>query len=172
MEQLNIIVETIRNEFLGKEINIKKLEEEIFAKSNIKIQSINNDNNYIKIIIDDIVMKNKEHEVIINTIYLIIRKNIVTYLVIEQKYESMIIESVMQRYFFDKENELFVSSVTIDDFKEPKTYTYETMMKYNDKYFFQERYKNQEKALEMKNKIFNEIVKEKSIEDIKKEYEE
>lgn len=84
----------------------------------------------------------------------------------------MIIESMMQRYFFDKENELFVSSVTIDDFKEPKTYTYETMMKYNDKYFFQERYKNQEKALEMNNKIFNEIVKEKSIKDIKKEYEE
>ena len=111
-----------------------------------------------------------EMDIEIKKFEVILRDNTIKYFVLEQSFSAVVYDGIIQRHYFDKENDLLVSSVYLGDVQMLFNMNYETMMKYNNTFIYQDRYKVSEEAHEFNNKIHDEIIKGKTIEDIKKTY--
>lgn len=167
-EKLYKIVDLFRNKLIGQQVDIKTIKKELS-----KITMINNidvKDNYIDIKIEDLIIGDKITNSIFNQFELALKDNIIVYLILEQSYSTYSIQAQKQRYYFDKENELFVSSVKMEGIPMLFDLNCETMIKYNNNFIYQCRHENVEAAVELNNKIFDEIINGKTIEEIKNEY--
>ena len=170
-KQLSEFTNEFRNKNLGKEINIQEIKKILNENYQTKINDIVENENIVSIDIEPINMIDHEMNICINKLDVIMRKGIIAYLVIEQETYSVMINSVKQKYYFDKENELFVSSVKMNEKMIWNNLCYETMISYNGKFFYQNRYSMQEAAVTFNDDIFNQIVNDKTIEEIKEMYD-
>ncbi len=170
-KQLSEFVSEFRNKYIGKQMNIQEIKKLLNDNYKTKINNIIEDKNMVSINIEPVKMHNHEMNICVNRLNVITRKGIIDYLVVEQETTSAMINSVRQRYYFDKENELFVSSVKMDEKMVFNNVCYETMISYNGKFFYQNRYSMQEAAVTFNDDIFNQIVNDKTIEEIKEMYD-
>lgn len=169
-KQLSEFTNEFRNKNLGKEINIQEIKKILNENYQTKINDIVENENIVSIDIEPINMIDHEMNICINKLDVIMRKGIIAYLVIEQETYSVMINSVKQKYYFDKENELFVSSVKMNEKMIWNNLCYETMISYNGKFFYQDRYTKEEAAVDFNNNIFDEITNGKTIQQIKELY--
>ena len=171
IENLKKIVEYIKEKVIGKKRTIEELKNELLEKFDLeKKDIIEETKKYIFIKLNIILQENKEGKVTFKNLYIVFQNDIVKCIILEQEYNAIVSNSVKQRYYYDKENELFVSTVKIET-SMLFSLNYETMIKYNGKFIYQDRYKKREEGEEFNNKIFNQIVNEEtSIADIAEEY--
>lgn len=172
MENLKRIVNYIREEVIDQKRTLEELKNELEEKFGIKSSDIEKVENYILLKTNIITQENKEVRVSFTNFYIVIQNDIVKCMVLEQEYKGIVSDSVKQKYYYDKENELFVSTV---EFKTPMLFSmnFETMIKYNGEFIYQDRYTTKEEAEEFNDKIFNQIVKgEKTIIEIVEECNE
>lgn len=170
MERLKRIVDYIRMEVIDQKRTLGELKNELEKKFGIESNDIEEVKNCILLKPNIIIQENKEVRAIFTNLYIVIQNDIVRCIVLEQEYNAIVSNSVEQRYYYDKENELFVSTVK---FETPMILSldFETMIKYNGKFIYQDRYKTKEEAKEFNDKIFNQIVNgEKNIIEIAEEY--
>lgn len=170
-KQLSEFVNEFRNKYIGKQMNIQEIKKLLNDNYQTKINDIIEDKNIVSIDIEPVNMQDHEMNICISRLNVITRKDIITYLVVEQKTTSVMINSVKQKYYFDKENELFVSSVKMDEKIALFNACYETMISYNGKFFYQNRHSIQEIAVTFNDDIFKQIVNDKTIEEIKEMYD-
>lgn len=170
IENLKKMVDYIKEETIGQKRTINELKNELLEKFDLEKKDIEETKRYIFIKLDIILQENKEGKVTFKNLYIVFQNDIVKCIILEQEHNAIVSNSVKQRYYYDKENELFVSTVKIET---PMLFSlnYETMIKYNGKFIYQDRYKKREEGEEFNNKIFNQIVNEEtSITDIAEEY--
>lgn len=161
-------IDILRNSLIGQEFDTNKLKKEV-SKA-VEIKNIGQKENFVNIKIEDLFIGDKVTSIIINQFGLILKNNVIMYLVVEQNYSTYSIQAQKQRYYFDKENELFVSSVKMEGIPMLFNLNCETMIKYNNKFIYQNRHENVEEAVELNNNIFNEIMNGKTLEEIKNKY--
>ena len=172
-KQLSEFISEFRNKYIGKQIDLEEIKELLNNNYQTKINEIIENKNMITIDIEPINIQDHEMNISISRLNVITRKDIITYLVVEQKTTSIMINSVKQKYYFDKENELFVSSVKMDEKIVLYNACYETMIKYNGEFFYQDRYATEDETIKFNDKIFDEIVNsDKTIQEIKEIYSE
>lgn len=172
-KQLSEFVSEFRDKYIGKQMDIQEIKKLLNDNYQTKINDIIEDKNIVSIDIEPVNIQDHEMNICINRLNVITRKDIITYLVAEQETTSVMINSVKQKYYFDKENELFVSSVKMDEKIALFNACYETMIKYNGEFFYQDRCATEEETIEFNDKIFDEIVNSgKTIQEIKKIYSE
>lgn len=170
IEKLKMIVDYIRVEAIGQKRTLEELKKELEENFGMKSNDIEKAQNSILLKPNIIIQENKEGRVIFTNLYIVIQNDVVKCLVLEQEHNAIVSNSIKQRYYYDRENELFVSTV---EFETPMilSLNFETMIKYNGKFIYQDRYKTKEEAKEFNEMIFNQIVKgEKNIIDVAEEY--
>lgn len=170
-KQLSEFVSEFRNKYIGKPIDIQEIKKLLNNNYQAQINDIIENKNIVSIDIEPVNMQDHEMNICINRLNVITRKDIIAYLVVEQETTSVMINSVKQRYYFDKENELFVSSVKMDEKIVLNNVCYETMINYNGKFFYQDRYSIKEEAISFNDAIFAQIINDKTIEEIKEIYD-
>ncbi len=169
-KQLSEFISEFRNMYIGKEISMQEIKKILNDDYHTKINEIIENENIVNVDIEPINMMDHEMNICINKLDIIRKEGIIVYLVIEQETTSIMITSVKQKYYFDKENELFVSSVKMNEGMILNNLCYETMISYNGKFFYQERESMEEAAINLNNNIFNEIKNGRTIEEIKELY--
>lgn len=169
-KQLSDFTVEFRNNYIGKQFEIQQIKTMLNDTYQAKVKDIMENENVVSINIDTVNMMDHEMNICISKLDIIVREGIIAYLIVEQETNSIMINSVKQRYYFDKENELFVSSIKMDEKMAWNNLCYETMMKYNEKFFYQDRYSMKEAAINFNNDIFDEIRNGKTIEEIKEIY--
>ena len=167
-EKVVKLVNSFRDKLIGQEFDINTIKSEIPA--DIVINNISENGNLVSFEIDKITITDMEKQNNIKRFEVVLQDNTIKYFVLEQSFSTIMFESLIQRYYFDKENELFVSSVYLGDVPMIFNMNYETMMKYNNSFIYQDRYTEAEEAYEFNNKIHDEIINGKTIEDIKETY--
>ncbi len=170
-KQLSEFVSEFRDKYIGKQIEIQEIKKLLNDNYQAKINDSVENKNIVSIDIKPVKMQDHEKNICINRLNIITRKGIIAYLVVEQEFTSVMVNSVRQRYYFDKENELFVSSVKMDENMILYNLCYETMIKYNGEFFFQDRYSKKEEAISFNDAIFAQIINDKTIEEIKEIYD-
>lgn len=171
-KQLSEFTVEFRNNYIGKQMDVQEIKKLLNDNYQTKIKDIMEKENTVSIDIEPVNMQDHEMNICINKLDLVVREGIIGYLVVEQETTSVMINSVKQKYYFDKENELFVSSVKMDEKMAWDNLCYETMISYNGKFFYQDRYSMKEAAINFNDDIFNQIVSGKTIEEIKGIYDE
>ena len=169
-KQLSEFISEFRNMYIGKEISMQEIKKILNDDYHTKINEIIENENIVNVDIEPINMMDHEMNICINKLDIIRKEGIIVYLVIEQETTSIMITSVKQKYYFDKENELFVSSVKMNEGMILNNLCYETMISYNGQFFYQERESMEEAAINLNNNIFNEIKNGRTIEEIKELY--
>ena len=167
-QKLVELVNLFRSKLIGKDFNIDEIKGEIAR--DFVINNISEDDDVVSFEIDKYLIPNMEMDIEIKKFEVILRDNTIKYFVLEQSFSAVVYDGIIQRHYFDKENDLLVSSVYLGDVQMLFNMNYETMMKYNNTFIYQDRYKVSEEAHEFNNKIHDEIIKGKTIEDIKKTY--
>lgn len=167
-EKVVKLVNSFRDKLIGQDFDIDTIKSEI--PECIVINNISENGDLVSFEIDNITIMEMEIERNINKFEVILKDNLTKYLVLEHSYSSFMFESQIQRHYFDKDNELLVSSVYLGDVPMLFNMNYETMMKYNNKFFYQDRYTKSEEAINFNNKIHDEILNGKTLEEIKETY--
>ena len=167
-EKVVKLVNSFRDKIIGKEFDIDTIKSEI--PEDIVIKNISEDGNLVSFEIDKITIIDMERQNNIKKFEIILKDNTIKYFVLEQSFSSFMYESLIQRYYFDTQNELFVSSVYLGDVPMLFDMNYETMIKFNNKFIYQDRYTEEEEAYAFNNKIHDEIINGRTLEDIKKTY--
>ena len=100
-KQLSEFISEFRNKYIGKQIDIEEIKELLNNNYQTKINEIIENKNMITIDIEPINIQDHEMNISISRLNVITRKDIITYLVVEQKTTSIMINSVKQKYYFD-----------------------------------------------------------------------
>ena len=133
-KQLSEFTNEFRNKYIGKEINMQEIKKILNDNYKTKINDIIENENIVSIDIEPINMIDNKMNICIKKLEVIIKKGIIVYLVVEQETTSIMSNSIKQKYYFDKENELFVSSVKMNEKMIWNNLCYETMISYNGKF--------------------------------------
>ena len=103
-KQLSEFVSEFRDKYIGKQMDIQEIKKLLNDNYQTKINDIIEDKNIVSIDIEPVNIQDHEMNICINRLNVITRKDIITYLVAEQETTSVMINSVKQKYYFDKEN--------------------------------------------------------------------
>lgn len=167
-EKIIKLVNVFREKLIGQSFNVDVIKSEI--PNEIVINDVCENGNLVIFETDYITMMEMEVQRSVNKFGIILQDNIIKYFILEQESLGPVLTSQKQRYYFDKENELFVSSVKLENVQMLFDMNYETMMKFNNRFFYQDRYKESDEAINFNNKILDEIINGKSLEEIKEFY--
>lgn len=109
IENLKRVVNYIREEVIDQKRTLEELKNELQEKFGIESDDIRKVENYILLKPNIIIQENKEGRVRFTNFYIVIQNDIVKNIILEQEHNNMILTSLKQRYYYDKEHELLIN---------------------------------------------------------------
>jgi len=167
-EKLVKLVNIFKEKYIGTELNVEMIKNEI--STFMTIEEVREYPNFVIFEIHDLIFGDNNIKTDIREFRILVENKKIKYLVLEQSTYSNMVNSIKQRYYYDKENFLFVSSIKMEEVLMLMNLCIETTIKYNQETVYIDRHEDKQEAIDFNDKILSEVVGGKTIEEIKELY--